>query len=167
MSNTLARQEKRSPRLALFGFGSVAVGFAGHKLQIHMPESWRGNGDLWDIWSHIGNVPDTVMAVGAITLVAAASCKELFHAMPLKRALGVAAVGFAVGCGANAVFETAAMQEMFAGRAPDHRDQLYGDVTALAEAGLLAWAGSRRSLASPPQGGMAITELPQTPGKSA
>lgn len=143
--------QEKSLRFALWSGGSVLVAYIGHRFQQNMPVDWRGDGGISDVWSHVGNVPASATAVSATMLVVAASTRTLFRPMSPKQALATASIGFAIGCGANAVFEVPAiadtpfMQTMFPDCRPQYEDFLYGGATALAEATLLSWMATRRA----------------------
>ena len=130
--------------------GTAIIGLAGHKAHNYMPTSWRGDSGLWDVWSHISNVPDSMLVVSAGVMGMALARGDLFTSVPFRRACGTAAAGLALGCGVNAVFETPAtantpiMQEVFPNSAPDPIDEVYGDAAALISAALLANAMRQR-----------------------
>jgi hypothetical protein len=147
----------------------MIAGTAGNRIEHRdMPAGWRGNGGLWDVGSHIGNVPGSMALVCAGALLVAGARHHLLTEVPLKKAFGTAAAALAVGCGANAAFETPAilntpvMQEHFSTLAADPFDEIYGDATSAATAALLlqTMRSRRRDAATPP----GATEIPTPPG---
>lgn len=149
-------KSEKSGRLFAYAIGSFALGVIGHIFQHNMPKDWRGNHDLMDIWSHVGNVTGSILTVSSATMIVAFARGDLFRtAVPIKRTASTAAFGLALGLGMNAAYdapvlaETAVMQTVFRGGEADPLDLPYGGIATIAEAGLLAWASSKRPSTQP------------------
>lgn|GEM_PF-2623113 len=151
-------------RLAATGGGLVAGGLAATYMQLRaMPASWRGDGGLWDVASHIGNVPGSAMVVGTAVLSIAAVRNRLFYEVPVKEACATAAVACVLGWAANVLVETPALLEMpvmqarYESLVADPYDEVYGDAASVLAAGLLAHTMRRR----PEQLALGVAEIPR------
>lgn len=72
-------EARKSGRLFAYASGTFVLGLIGHGLRRAAPDSWRGNGEIWDFWSHIGNVPDSVLVVSGVTMITSMIRKDLFR----------------------------------------------------------------------------------------
>ena len=101
----------------------------------------RGNGNIWDVGNHIGNVTLSQYA-GALGAVMATKVAEALPGQTRGRMYAGAVAGaLLAGAAVNLAVETKTGQSlsgMFVGSATDWRDALYGEVSALTSAAIVA-----------------------------
>ena len=131
---------KPSLRALAWSMSTTAIGTAGGLLGRNL-EQLDGSGGLLDVPSHISNVFGS-MAITGLIMTFGRGLKLHCEGASVKRIFAAGGIALAAGLGANAIYETPAIQDSAVFRklpqdTPDPIDMLYGDLTTIGVVGLL------------------------------